>query len=64
MPIATQTKASEKNTKPSDSKPIGDVAPPPPVQEKTQGSSRLIIGVVGVAIVVGAIYFVHKKFFR
>jgi hypothetical protein len=47
-----------------DSKPKGDVAPPPPVQEKTQGSSRLLVGLVGIAIVVGAIYIVNKKFFR
>ena len=56
--------AAPNTTKKSDTKPIGDVAPPPPVQEKTQGSSRLVIGVVGIAIIVGAIYIVNKKFFR
>jgi hypothetical protein len=52
------------NPKPLDSNPKGDIAPPPPVQEKTQGSSRLLVGLVGIAIVVGAIYIVNKKFFR
>jgi hypothetical protein len=61
MPIATNT---SNTTKPLDSKPKGDIPPPPPVQEKTQGGSRILIGAIGIAIVVGAIYFVHKKFFR
>jgi hypothetical protein len=60
MPIAT----TNTNNTPNEPKKIGYVAPPPPVQENTQGSIRIIVGVVGIAIVVGAIYFVHKKFFR
>ena len=74
--IQKQILELQKQNPKSDSQPMGDVAtsttevkkigdlpPPPPVQEKTQGGSRILIGVVGVAIVVATIYIVHKKFF-